>query len=128
LFESDFVDITLINYSQIETANLKVLLFMVVSGTVLIEHKIFDSEKETTKIAILQLWPVYYISSIQIYLFSIRQILQSKLRVKSNKSSSTFCSKSNNTVSLVTPNLWSNIQIVRTCIISLILYVMIQDL
>jgi len=72
LFESDFVDITLINYSQIETANLKVLLFMVVSGTVLIEHKIFDSEKETTKIAILQLWPVYYISSIQIYLFSIR--------------------------------------------------------
>jgi len=50
LFESNFVSITPDNYSQVETANSKVLLFMIVSSTVLIEHKIFNSEKVTTKV------------------------------------------------------------------------------
>ena len=63
-FESDFVDITPSNYGQVETANLKVQLFIVTSGTVLIEHKIFNPEKETTKVAVLKLWPVYCVSNI----------------------------------------------------------------
>jgi len=54
LFELDFVDITLGNYSQIETANSKAPLFIVASGIVLIEHKIFNSDKETTKVAVLK--------------------------------------------------------------------------
>ena len=66
LFESNFVDMTPGNYGQVETANSKVLLFMVASGTVLIEHEIFDPEKWTTKVAISKLWPVYCVSSIQI--------------------------------------------------------------
>ena len=66
LFESNFVDMTPGNYGQVETANSKVLLFMVTSGTVLIEHEIFDPEKWTTKVAISKLWPVYCVSSIQI--------------------------------------------------------------
>jgi len=41
---------TLDNYSQVETANLKALLFMIASGTVLIEHEIFDSEKGTSRL------------------------------------------------------------------------------
>ena len=48
---------------------------MVASSTVLIEHEIFDPEKETTKVAISKLWLVYCISGMQIYLFSTRQIL-----------------------------------------------------
>jgi len=32
---------------------LKTLLFIVASSTVLIEHEIFNSEKETTKVAVL---------------------------------------------------------------------------
>ena len=48
---------------------------------------------------------------------STRQILQSRLRVEGNKSGSTFYDKFGNTVLLATPNLWSNIQIVRTCIL-----------
>ena len=48
---------------------------MVASGTILIEHEIFDSEKEITKVAISKIWPVYYISDIQIYLLFTRQIL-----------------------------------------------------
>ena len=75
LFESNFVNITLDNYSQVETVNSKVLLFIVASGTVLIEHKIFDPKKWTIKIAMSKLWPVYCISNIQIYYFSTRQIL-----------------------------------------------------
>ena len=55
LFESDFVNITLGNYGWVETANSKALLFIVASGTVLIEHEIFDSKKETTKIAMSKL-------------------------------------------------------------------------
>jgi len=39
------------------------------------------------------------------------------LRVEDDKSSSTFCNKSYNTILLATPNLWSNIQIVRTYIL-----------
>ena len=50
-------------------------LFIVASGTVLIEHKIFNSAKKTTKVAVSKLWPVYYVPGMQIYLLSIRQIL-----------------------------------------------------
>ena len=39
LFESDFVNMTLGNYGQVETANSKAPLFIVASGTVLIEHE-----------------------------------------------------------------------------------------
>jgi len=90
---------------------------MVTSGTFLIEHEIFDPEKETTKVAVSKLWLVYYVSSIWMCLLSTRQILQSGLRVEGNKSSFTFCDKSGNTVLLVTPNPWGNVQIVRTCIL-----------
>ena len=68
LFESDFVNMTLGDYSWVKIANSKTLLFIVASGIILIEHKILDSKKETTKVAILKIWPVYYISSIQILL------------------------------------------------------------
>ena len=51
-FESDFVDITLDNYSWVEPANSKAPLFIVAFGTILIEHEIFDPTKETTKVAI----------------------------------------------------------------------------
>jgi len=52
------------------------------------------------------------------HLLSTRQILQSELRVEGNKSSSTFCNKSSDVVILATPNLWGNIQIVRTHILN----------
>jgi len=78
---------------------------MVASGTILIEHEIFDLEKETTKVAMSKLWPVYYIPSIQIHLLSTGQILQSGLRMEGNKSGSTFCDKSGDAVLLATPNL-----------------------
>ena len=45
---------------------------MVASGTVLIEHEIFDLAKKTTKVAVSKLWLVYYITGIQIYLLSIK--------------------------------------------------------
>ena len=109
LFESNFVDITLDNYSQVKTTNSKALLFIVASSTVLIEYEVFDSKRETIKVAMLKLWPVYCVLSIQIYLFSIRQILQSGLRVKGDKSGSTFHDKSGNTVLLATSNPCSNI-------------------
>jgi len=51
-FESDFVDMTLDNYSQVETANSKAPLFMVASGTILIKHEIFDPEKGITKVSV----------------------------------------------------------------------------
>ena len=51
------------------------------------------------------------------HLLSTRQILQSGLRVEDNKSDSTFCDKSVNPILLATPNLWGNIQIVRTYIL-----------
>ena len=117
LFESNFIDITLSNYSQVETANSKVPLFMVSSGTVLIEHEIFDPEKGTTKVAVSELWLVYCVSSIQMCFHSTRQIFQSRLRVEDNKSSFTFCDKSGNAVLLATSNLWSNVQIVKSCIL-----------
>ena len=78
---------------------------MVASGTVLIEYKIFDSEKETAKVVMLKLQPVYCVSSMQMYLLSTEQILQSGLRVKGNKSSSTFCDKFGDTILLATSNL-----------------------
>ena len=46
---------TLDNYGQVETTNSKALLFIVVSGTILIEHEIFDSKKGTTKIVVSKL-------------------------------------------------------------------------
>jgi len=48
---------------------------MVSSGTILIEHEIFNPEKDTTKVAVLQLWPVYCIPNMQMYLLSTKQIL-----------------------------------------------------
>jgi len=51
------------------------------------------------------------------YLLSTRQILQSGLRVKGDKSSFTFCNKSGDAVLSATVNLWSNVQIMRTCIL-----------
>jgi len=55
LFESDFIDITLDNYSWVETANSKVLIFIVAFDTILIEYKIFDPNKEITKVAVSKL-------------------------------------------------------------------------
>jgi len=55
LFESDFINMALDNYCWVETANLKVSLFMIVPGIVLIKHKIFDPEKGTTKVFILKI-------------------------------------------------------------------------
>jgi len=78
---------------------------MVASDTVLIEHEIFDPEKEITKIAVSKLWPVYCVSGIQIYFLSTRQILQSELRVKDDKSGSTFHDKSGDAVLSATSNL-----------------------
>jgi len=46
---------TLDNYGWVKTTNSKALLFMVASGTILIEHEIFDPEEGTTKIAISKL-------------------------------------------------------------------------
>jgi len=71
-FESNFVNITLDNYSQVKTANSKVLLFIVASGTILIEQEIFDPEKGTIKVVISKLWPVYCIFDMQIYLLSTK--------------------------------------------------------
>jgi len=62
---------TLGNYSWVETTNLKALLFVIVSSTVLIGYKIFYLEKEITKVTISKLWLVYYIPSIYIYFLSI---------------------------------------------------------
>jgi len=55
LFEFDFVNMTLDNYGQVEIANLKALLFIVASGTVLIEHEIFDHKEGTTKVTVSKL-------------------------------------------------------------------------
>ena len=90
---------------------------MVTSGTILIEHEICDPKKGTTKVVISKPWLVYYISSMQMYLLSTKQILQSELKVKGNKSSFTFHDKSGDVVLSATSNLWSNIQIVRTHIL-----------
>jgi len=54
-FESDFVSMTQENYGCIETANSKVLLFMVAVGTVLIEHEVIDPKDKTTRTAISKL-------------------------------------------------------------------------
>ena len=54
-FKSDFINITLGNFSQVKIANLKTLLFIVISSTILIEHKIFDSNKGTTKVTMSKL-------------------------------------------------------------------------
>ena len=90
---------------------------MVASGTILIEHEIFDPEKGTIKVAVSKLWLVYYISGMQMYFFSAEQILYSRLRVEDNKSGSTFCDKYGDAILLAIPNLQGNIQIVRTHIL-----------
>ena len=54
LFEFDFVNMILGNYSWVETTNSKAL-FMVAFDTVLIEYEIFDPEKGTTKVTVLKL-------------------------------------------------------------------------
>jgi len=43
------------------------------------------------------------------YLLFTRQIIQSGLRVKGNKSGSTFCDKFGNAILLATSNFWDNI-------------------
>ena len=55
LFESNFVDMTSDNYSQVKTVNSKVLLFIVASSIIQIEHDIFNPEKKTTKVAMSKL-------------------------------------------------------------------------
>ena len=55
LFESDFVNMILDKYGWVKTVNSKEPLFMVASGTVLIEHKIFDPNKGTTKVVVSKL-------------------------------------------------------------------------
>ena len=82
LFKSNFVNMTSDNYSQIKTTNLKVLLFIFASNTILIEHKIFNPRKETIQVAMSKLWPIHCIPSIQMYILSTKQILQSGLKVK----------------------------------------------
>ena len=66
LFKSDFIDMTPDNYDWVETTNSKALLFIVAYSTVLVEHEVFNSKNGTTKVAMSKLWPVYYVSSIQI--------------------------------------------------------------
>jgi len=55
---------TLSNCGQVKITKSKAPLFIVTSGIVLIEHEIFDSKKETTKVSISKLWPVYCVFSI----------------------------------------------------------------
>jgi len=74
-FESNFVSITQGNYGHIKTANSKVSLFMVAIGIVLIKHEIIDPKDKTTKTVISKLWPVYYVPSITMCLFSTGQLL-----------------------------------------------------
>ena len=108
---------TLDNYGQVETTNSKALLFIVVSGTILIEHEIFDSKKGTTKIVVSKLQLVYCVTGMQMHFLSTGQILEFGLRVESDKSSSTFCDKFCDAILSATPNLWGNIQIIRTHIL-----------
>ena len=51
----DFINITPDNHSQVKTVNLKVLLFIITSSTILIEYNIFNFEKETIKVTISKL-------------------------------------------------------------------------
>ena len=46
---------TLNNYSWVKTTNSKILQFMITFNTILIEYEIFNSEKETTKVAMLKI-------------------------------------------------------------------------
>ena len=91
---------------------------MIVSSTILIKHKIFDPEKETTKVFISNIQLVYCVFCIQIYFLSTRQIIQSELRVEGNKSSFNFYNKPSNAI-LSATSIWNNIQIVKTCILIL---------
>jgi len=105
------------NYGHVEIANSKALLFMVAIGTVLIEHKIIDSKDRTTRTAISKLWPVYCVPGMTMHLLSTRQLLQSGLSIEGTIDGSTFRDSSGDAVLSALPNLWGNIQVVRTCII-----------
>ena len=48
---------------------------MVASSTILIKYKIFNSEKETTKVVVSELWLVYCVPGMQMCLLSTGQIL-----------------------------------------------------
>jgi len=117
LFESGFVDITTGNYSQVKIANSRVPLFIIAFKTVLIEHEIFNSKKETTKVAVSKIWPLYCVSDIQIYLFIKSRttfiVFYSQSRLKNLFSKDKF----GNAVLLVVSNLWDNIKIVKTYIL-----------
>ena len=54
---------------------------------------------------------------MQMHFLSTGQILEFGLRVESDKSSSTFCDKFCDAILSATPNLWGNIQIIRTHIL-----------
>jgi len=114
-FESDFVNMILDNYGWVETANLKALLFIVTSGTILIKHKSLILRKKLPRL-LYQNYGQYIVSLVCRYIFS-GQILQSELRVEDNKNGSTCHDKSGNAILLAISNLWSNIQIVRTYIL-----------
>jgi len=112
LFESDFVDITSDNYSWVKTANSKVLLFIVASGTFLIEFwlnmKSLTLRKRLLKL-LYQNYDQYIISLVYRYVFSLLDKFFSLYWIEDNKSSSTFYDKSDNAVLSYTPNLWNNI-------------------
>jgi len=90
---------------------------MVAVETVLIEHKIIDPKDRTTRTAISKLWPVYCVSGITMHLFSTGQLFQSGLSIESTMDGSTFHNSSGDIVLSALPNLWGNIQVIRTCII-----------
>ena len=118
----DFIGSSRVNYKKALYSLCKckkclIATFMKMNGSWILVLLPFDLKKGTTKVAVSKLWLVYCVLSMQICLFSTGQIFQFGLRVKSNKSSSTFHNKSGDAVSSATLNLWGNIQIVKTYII-----------
>jgi len=108
-FESDFVSMTQGNYGHVETANSKAPLFMVVVGTVLIEHEIINPKNRTTRTAISKLWPVYCVPGMTMHLLSTGQLLQSGLSIEGTMDGSTFRDSSGDVVLSALPNLWGSI-------------------
>ena len=68
--KSNFVNITLDNYSQVETVNSKAPLFIVASNTVLIEHKSLILRKRLLKL-LCQNYSQYIVSLTYGYTFSL---------------------------------------------------------
>jgi len=87
---------------------------MVAIETVLIAHEIIDPKGRTTRTAISKLWLVYCVLGMIIYLFSTKQLLQSGLSIEGTMDGSIFCNSSGDAVLSVLPNLWGNIQVVKT--------------